>query len=725
MNENSYRNSDINSLFDELQNKLPLPDSLKEEKINALIRNDAAQRRKRNKRIAKSLVSIAAVFAIVISAVSLNTNYLKPTLEAQKLEKSENNIQNSFFTFNGELKSYNGYGEIMRTAVKKANENKKLNRFNGFLYGAKDSAVYEGSNMNSGADAAGGDPTSSSSEYKMFGGTNTQVNGVDEADIIKNDGEYIYFNAHKANENKIIITDCRDPKNLKKASEITLKTEKNETSDIAEIYIKDNILIAAANIYSNEETKKYNDTVYCGAGCISSTKIFFYNIADKTNPELIREFSQDGYYNNSRLIGSKLIFWTEYSADFTDADSATDTCIPKTSAGKISADRIASCGEFANAYQIITSIDITDIKDSESVAICADGGLEAYCTNDTLYLACSASVPTKNIREEFNYYKNKKTESGNTEPSEDTTVPTENGGKNEIVSYMEAQNSNEQSSLPYVDITKICAFDISDGIKSTGTGKVLGLPLNQFSIDEYDNTLRIATTAFINCEERNFITVLYKDTLNLAGFLGDIAVGEQIYSARFIENTCYLVTFYRTDPLFVIDLSDYERPEIKGELKIPGFSSYLHPVGSNYLLGIGSGGTDDGLDGSSKISLFDISNPEKPTEADKYIIPNSYLIDSSHKAFCLLGENDYGIAINCMELETNTVGVDCKHCCIFLRVTVKDGKIVNTAQLPVSETDSLINNIRGTYIGSDIFVVTDLGIKSFSADNKQLCELIF
>ncbi|OYT35502.1 MAG: hypothetical protein B6U87_00240, partial [Candidatus Aenigmarchaeota archaeon ex4484_52] len=149
------------------------------------------------------------------------------------------------------------------------------------------------------------------------------------------------------------------------------------------------------------------------------------------------------------------------------------------------------------------------------------------------------------------------------------------------------------------------------------------------SLDEYNNYLRTATTSGQWSNSFSDIYVLDND-LNIVGSVRDLGKTEKIYSVRFLQDNAYVVTFRKIDPFYVLDLSDPLNPELKGELKIPGYSSYLHPIEKNKILGIGK------EDSKIKISLFDVSNPENPVEVDKYIL-NEYWSDilNTHHAFLL------------------------------------------------------------------------------------------
>ncbi|MCG2718912.1 MAG: beta-propeller domain-containing protein, partial [Nanoarchaeota archaeon] len=186
------------------------------------------------------------------------------------------------------------------------------------------------------------------------------------------------------------------------------------------------------------------------------------------------------------------------------------------------------------------------------------------------------------------------------------------------------------------------AIDKGD-IEYVAKGEISGYLLNQFSMDEYDGNLRLATTTDIwtsrENKEYNNVYVLDED-MELIGSLEEIAPDERIYSTRFIGDRLYMVTYKRIDPLFVIDLSDAKNPSVLGELKIPGFSDYLHPYDENHIIGIGKETADNEFGGTSikgvKLALFDVSDVSKPKQVDMYEIGTSGTDSEAlneHKAF--------------------------------------------------------------------------------------------
>lgn len=206
--------------------------------------------------------------------------------------------------------------------------------------------------------------------------------------------------------------------------------------------------------------------------------------------------------------------------------------------------------------------------------------------------------------------------------------------QNELSNRMNDYYRKHRRELEKTGIVKIRL----DGLEVAASGSVPGYPLNQFALDEYREHLRVATTvgqvrgfvlAIGSAESACDVYVLDRD-LKVQGSVKDLGLTERIYSVRFIEDKGYVVTFRQVDPFYVLDLSDPRKPELKGELKIPGYSSYLQPIGKDKILGIGK------ENWQVKISLFDVSSPKEPKELHKYILDESWSdVLSTHHAFLL------------------------------------------------------------------------------------------
>ncbi len=212
----------------------------------------------------------------------------------------------------------------------------------------------------------------------------------------------------------------------------------------------------------------------------------------------------------------------------------------------------------------------------------------------------------------------------------------------ELENLAQSYIKKHQRELSLTGIAKISLKNMS----VEKTASVPGTPLNQFSLDEYKNNLRIAVTIgsqggffwggwSASQNTVNDVYVLDSD-LDISGAVRDLGKGETIHSARFIGNRGYVVTFRQTDPFYVLDLSNAKNPQLSGELKIPGFSSYLHPLKDDLILGVGQENS------KVKLSLFDVSNPTNPLEVDKYML-NEYWSEAQQNHHAFLQDEKYQV----------------------------------------------------------------------------------
>ena len=388
-----------------------------------------------------------------------------------------------------------------------------------------------------------------------YSGTNVQVEGVDEADVVKTDGTYIYY----AKGSEIIIVQAYP------ASDVKIVSRTNMSRSIQDIYISgDRLIVFTAqtpNYYYYYEVDGMAQDEY-------RSILTILDISDRGNPEEVREINMDGTYFNSRLIGDHLYFIIRNPAYIYD-DIVE---LPTIREGETWTTIDADCIWYPNntrgwmAYHTIASMNVQDD--------------EAKLTTETFLL------------------------------DEGSTI------------YVSPTNMYLISEGWWRE-TRITKIGIEDGeIKFRANGTVPGYVLNQFSMDEHDGYFRIATTGTNEGRREGNNVYVMDPELNIVGSVEGLAEGEQIYSSRFIGDRCYLVTFKITDPLFTIDLSDPENPEVLGALKIPGFSTYLHPYDENILIGIGKETIEDkwgeiAWQQGVKISLFDVSNVSDPKELAK------------------------------------------------------------------------------------------------------------
>ena len=417
-----------------------------------------------------------------------------------------------------------------------------------------------------------------------FSGTNTQVKGVDEGDIIKTDGKYIYFSPGAGNYVSIVKA---LPRNEMK------EVKRIEFGDyyISDMYLSDNQLIVIANGYKNVDempayataspsigisdsklTVRYMMPYYMGQAV---TKAFVYDTSNMDNVKEVKTFEIDGNINSSRKIGDNLYLITQSYVNhvgISDGEYKYDLPSYKDSATNkekdISLAQLFYLPEAINqSVTTISGIKLNDLK-AEAVMISYLGNSETiYMSTENLYITTTS----------YNYNNNR--------------------------AYAPSNHTN---------IYKF-ALDNSK-VTFSSRGKVEGTILNQFAMDEYDGHFRIATTTWINNGGRSNNMFVLDKNMNKTGQITNIAPNENIYSVRFLGDKAHMVTFEVVDPLFVIDLKNPAKPTILGELKIPGYSTYLHPYDENHLIGFGYDADNDGNTRGLKLSMFDISDLSNPKE---------------------------------------------------------------------------------------------------------------
>jgi uncharacterized secreted protein with C-terminal beta-propeller domain len=495
------------------------------------------------------------------------------------------------------------------------------------------------------------------SEYSE---TNVQVEGIDEADFIKNDGKYIYI----VENNKLYIIEAY-PANSSK-----ILTTKEFNGSVNNLFLNDNRLV----VFSNEYEKEYRVTRYNYVPRethVSKVHAYVFDITNKKELDLIEDYAIEGYLKDARMKGNYVYMITQntnynyLNARFPEISNKDNSILT------------SKVYYFPNPepnYQLssITAFNIFNSDDINSKSFLLGYSNNLYMSNNNIYISYKKSST-------LNYYrynsKNKflevvlpllpektknKIEEIKNKPEEEFWMQTTSILQEMYNSMQESKkqklidkisNAVEEYEIKQeIERRKTVIHRISidkTNIKHEAKGEVQGYLLNQFSLDEQNEYLRVATTTYIWREGRevyNNLYVLNKD-LNLVGEIEDIAPGERIYSTRFMGDKLYMVTFKNIDPFFVIDLKNPEKPKILGELKIPGYSSYLHPYSDNLIIGIGMDAEiETGNSEGVKISLFNVSNVTNPEEIDTYTIgkQGSYTpISNDHKAFLLSKENGF------------------------------------------------------------------------------------
>ncbi|MBR9705276.1 winged helix-turn-helix transcriptional regulator [Candidatus Pacearchaeota archaeon] len=422
-------------------------------------------------------------------------------------------------------------------------------------------------------------------ETTDYSKTNIQVKGVDEADIIKTDGKYIYTLA----KGKLVIIEAYPSYK----SEILSTSELGEFSP-KELFIdKDRLLVFGSvdyNFNKNEYGEKISDPINMNA-----MSVRLYDVSNKKNPELLKTVDFEGNYLTSRKIDSYVYFVINSNPHIKN-DIECEELVPK--------------------YRESEDDSYPTTNEIEPIAKCTDiGYIESIQAKNFITIASiSMNDEDKEIKKEV----------------------IVGSGQNVYTSTKNlyiAQTYEKGSQK-----TVIIKFALDNGeIRFKGDGEVKGHILNQFSMDEYNGNFRIATT--IGRSSSNNLYVLDED-LKVIGELEGLAAGESIYSARFMGEKAYIVTFKKVDPLFVIDLSDPTDPKVLGKLKIPGYSDYLHPYDENHLIGIGKDTIESrgnfGWYQGIKMAIFDVSDVENPIEMHKVVIGDRGTESNAlkdHKAF--------------------------------------------------------------------------------------------
>lgn len=529
-----------------------------------------------------------------------------------------------------------------------------------------------GTGTNGGSSSATENATEKSAADTADGGTDysettVQVEGVDEADIVKTDGKYIYILSQITNQNaytvKIIDVTGEKPRQLKSIE--------------ADIYYCENMYLSGDRLVLCGQN-------YSGADVTSVAVIF--DVTDPNNPNELTRCTQSGYYNDSRLIGDKLYFISDYQLNpETIKKASPESFVPSVSCKDYSGAVAAETVKFYDSctYPCYTVVSGYDIKDGALIG-----------TQSVLGGSYTVYAGTENII---------------------------------VCGYTDSDG-----------LMQVARFSLDSGeITLKATGKLSGSLLNQFSVDEYKGYFRFVLTdynyqateengdkvadssstaystanadrAVISTADTVNSLVILDGDLKETGKITDLAKGERVYSVRFMGDTAYFVTFRQVDPLFSADISDPANPKIIGSLKIPGFSSYLFPYGGK-LLGIGRNADEQtGRAGLLKLSMFDISDPANVTESSKTDVP-AYTSEAlyNHKATLadyqknIIGFPAWG-----------TSGLD------YYVYSYQDGKFVERLKTRLNIKNE--QNCRGLYIGNVFYVAAPYELQYFDLNTFRL-----
>lgn len=505
-------------------------------------------------------------------------------------------------------------------------------------------------------------------EGSGYSDTNIREEGVGEGDIVKTDGDRIYV----LNNRRIDIVDISGEE-LQELGEIELDGE----SYVSEIFVKNDRLVA---VYSETESPEETESGEYVGVYREYTAAETFDISNPAKPKSIGKISQSGNFHTMRVVGDYVYVLSNYYPDMQCGVRDVASYIPSVQ-GKMmeSTDIFLPSQKAGSQYTVITSFSLDDPEErSDSKAVFGTTGM-CYVSGENIYIC------------ESDY--------GYGDSSDDVTS------------------------------TWIRKISYKDGdLKAVGQTKVDGLLNDSFSIDEYDGNLRLVTTVSYNNdngvmpislfrsdaaaeekaakEDSNTLYVLDKNLKELSRIEG-LAEDEQIYSARFMGDAGYFVTYKQVDPLFSVDLSNPKNPKILGELKIPGFSEYLHPYGEGKLLGIGmdvdeTGTTTNGV----KLSMFDISDPKDVEEVHKYVLEGTYSTDVAY---------NYKAAL--IDVEKNLIGFTAYGDIQYYYIFSYDEN--GFAEIFKRELTGMSSDVRGLYAGEKLYLVAGNTIESYQLDTFE------
>jgi uncharacterized secreted protein with C-terminal beta-propeller domain len=459
-----------------------------------------------------------------------------------------------------------------------------------------------------------------------YSGTNVQVEGIDEPDIVKNDNKYIYT----LSGGNLVIIDAYPAE----SASVVSTTEIADTP--RDIFLCGDRLVlfsTGTEIFGTQsETPgplaKAVPPYYRPS--IPVTHATIYDIHDRAHPAVVRDYSIEGDYLDARLIGSTVYLVTQEQVyPYPDAPIIVPVLREGTETVVQPDVWYFDHPEPWYTFTTITSIDVARAREMDVQTYLLGSGNTLYVSENALYVSYpryrppifrdSGDLPVKSVAA------SEPSARPVGIPADFNSLPAE-----ERQSIVEAFRNDEQEAIRRQEIaqttTVIHKIAIGKGaITYRARGEVPGTLYNQFAMDEYKGNLRVATTSTVSTPRYgqytyNNVYVLDGD-LKTVGELTHIAEQETIYATRFIGDKLYMVTFRRIDPFFVIDLSVPESPRVLGKLKIPGYSDYLHPYDATHIIGVGKETATNDWGGVStsgvKIALFDVSDLQNPRLLDK------------------------------------------------------------------------------------------------------------
>ncbi len=547
---------------------------------------------------------------------------------------------------------------------------------------------------------------------ERFSETNVQVEGVDEPDMVKTDGERIVV----LNEGTLIVVDVTadEPNEIGRISVGELSVQS--------LFLDGDTVLLFGSVWGHGPIPLPRDGDAAIAPIPSTPTMRIVEVDIAGDPQITGTMTVDGAFISGRMVDDsvRLVLtsspvgfeWSYPTGSGLRAErraieenreivrnSTEENWIPYyvttdargnvTGEGTLfDCDRAAHPSEFSGVDMLsMVTIDISSGLDvSDATGVLARGDT-IYASEQSLYVA------TQNWQS---------------------------------WRWIDSGDARHRPDGPTTDIHK---FDIGDPRHATylASGSVEGYLLNQFAMDEHDGILRVASTTSpawwgSGPDSESRVTMLREigDGLVRVGLIDGLGATEQIYSVRFMGDTAYIVTFRQTDPLYTLDLSDPRRPELVGELKIPGYSAYLHPVGAGLLMGIGQDATDEGMTLGTQVSIFDVSDLADPTRIDTHTLSEgtNSSVEYDHHAF-LYWEGLAVIPIQQWKWDDRSEEVFMG--AVALRVT-DEGNLVDLGEVvhPGGDDKSWdwrAQIVRTVVIGDSVYTISGKGIMKSDLDD--------
>lgn len=489
-------------------------------------------------------------------------------------------------------------------------------------------------------DQAGTEDAIDTADTGDFSTTNVQEVGVDESDVFKSDGTYFYI----AKENSLRIVQADPPEEMAEVGRIDLDMR------VDELYLAGSSVIALGTEYGGYGLQRPEIMIWPPYYRASTGMICQVDVSDPTDPTLTGQIELDGSLVSSRLINGRLITILTIVPELPPNPNPIsiglmelDAVMPKMrrSGGEEEVvpwqrwlHPVSPDGCFMTA---VVTLDASDIETViESVAILANAGT-IYASTEALYVTDAEYDPQDNFREKTAIHKFDFNDDGAAQYVASGSVPGrllnqfslgEYEGYLRVASHVATTGWFGDFGLGVDDVGVAVADTAKPVNEQADTGDVLPPP--NFDPDPPYNAV--------------YVLGQTGGDLTVTGFVDGIAPDEQIYAARFMGTRGFLVTFRRIDPLWVLDLSDPENPQVMGELEIPGYSEYLHPLGDSHLIGVGRSVEviepwDFEEPAAVQLSLFDVSDWTDPQPVQQITIGGAHSyseISQTHKAFTLI-----------------------------------------------------------------------------------------